>query len=85
MNREQRQRIADTICDEWVNSQGDLESNALFERLVGEGMRLDSSELLDFLDELDEANLIGLQKPVFIGNRRITDVDVALCEYPLNY
>jgi hypothetical protein len=85
MDREQRQQIADAICEEWDNSQGAIESNVLYERLVGAGMQLQKYELLDFLDELEDADLISLQKPVSIGHRRITDVDALLYKEPLNY
>ena len=83
MDRAQRQRIADAVCEEWEKSQGVLESNTLYERLVGEGEQLRNSDLLDFLDELQEANLISQHQ--HIGSRRIQDVAPALCEEPLNY
>ena len=85
MDREQRQRIVDTFCDEWDSSQGDIESNALCECLVGEGMRLDHSELLDSLDDLEGAGLTSLRKPISKGSGRITDVDPVLYEELLIY
>ncbi len=83
MDSELRQRIADTICEEWEASGRDIDSSAIYERLLGEDERLRNDELQEFMMELIGANLIsGI---VYLGNVRITDVDQALCEYPLNY
>ena len=83
VNREQRQRIANTICEEWKVSEGDIDSSAIYERLLGEDERLQTNEFQLFMLDLIGANLIsGI---VYPGNVRITDVDPALCEYPLNY
>jgi hypothetical protein len=79
----QRQRIADTICEEWDASEGDVESNTIYERLSGWDERPEHDEFQEFLRELIGADLIsGI---VYLGNVRITDVDPALCEHPLNY
>ncbi len=83
MDSELRQRIADTICEEWEASGRDIDSSAIYERLLGEDERLRNDEFQEFMMELIGANLIsGI---VYLGNVRITDVDQALCEYPLNY
>ena len=83
MDREQRQRIADTICEEWKTSEGDIDSSAIYERLLGEDEQLRNDEFQEFMRELIGANLIsGI---IYLGNVRITDVDSALCEDPLNY
>jgi hypothetical protein len=83
VDRAQRQRIADIICEEWEASGGDIDSNAIYERLLGEDERLHDDEFQEFMLELIGANLIsGI---VYLGNVRITDVDPSLCEHPLNY
>jgi hypothetical protein len=83
MDREQRQRIADIICEEWETSEGDIDNNAIYERLLGEDEQLRNDEFQEFIRELISANLIsGI---IYLGNVRIIDVDPALCEYPLNY
>jgi hypothetical protein len=83
MDTEQRQRIANIICEEWKASERDIDSNAIYERLLGEDERLHNDEFQEFMLELIGANLIsGI---VYLGNVRITDVDPALCEHPLNY
>jgi hypothetical protein len=83
VDRAQRQRIADTICEEWETSEGDIDSSAIYERLSGWDERPEHYEFLEFFRELIGAKLIsGI---TYLGNVRITDVDPALCEYPLNY
>lgn len=83
MDREQRQRIAETICKEWKASEGDIDSSAIYERLLGEDERLQNDDFQEFMRELISANLIsGI---IYLGNVRITDVDPSLCEHPLNY
>jgi hypothetical protein len=83
VDREQRQRIANTICEEWKTSEGDIDSSTIYERLSGWEERPEHDEFLEFMLELIGANLIsGI---IYLGNIRITDVDPALCEHPLNY
>lgn len=84
MNREQRQRIADAICEERDDSRGMLESDTLFERLIRDwDHELHRDALLAFLDELEDHNLISQIR--YLGNRRIHAVAPVLCEEPLNY
>jgi hypothetical protein len=85
VDREQRQQIADVICREWNYGNPPpryLESSALRERLAGEGMHLSDGDLLGFLDELAEGEL--LKQREYIGNRRIEGINQLLCEEPLN-
>ena len=83
MDREQRQRIADIICEEWKASGGDIDSSAIYERLLDEYEPIQNDEIQEFMRELISTNLIsGI---IYLGNVRITDVDPALCEYPLNF
>jgi hypothetical protein len=82
VDREQRQRIADIICEEWKASGGDIDSSAIYERLLDEDERLQKDEFQEFMRELISTNMISAM--IYLGNVRITDVDPALCEYPLN-
>lgn len=83
MDTAQRQRIADTICEEWHASGEDVESTTIYERLSGWDERPEHDEFLEFIRELMSASLIsGI---VYLGNVRITDVNPDLCEQPLNY
>ena len=84
MDRRQRQRVADVICEEWFNSDPPpryLESTDLLRRLEGEGEHVSNEELLEFLDALAPAYITQQQ---FVGNTRIEGVDPALCDEPLN-
>lgn len=83
MDREQRQRIADIICEEWKASGGDIDSSAIYERLLDEDERLQKDEFQEFMRELISTNMISAM--IYLGNVRITDVDPALCEYPLKF
>ena len=84
MDREERQRIADAVCEEWDNSHGMLESDTLYERLIKDwDYELHRDALLAFLDELEEHNLISQIR--YLGKRRIHAVDPDLCEEPLDW
>ena len=83
MDREQRQRIADIICEEWKASGADIDSSAIYERLLDEDERLQKDEFQEFMRELISTNMISAM--IYLGNVRITDVDPALCEYPLKF
>ena len=83
VDREQRQRIADIICEEWKASGGDIDSSAIYERLLDEDERLQKDEFQEFMRELISTNMISAM--IYLGNVRITDVDPALCEYPLKF
>ena len=81
MDRELRQRIVDTICEEWQTSSGsdELDSSRIYERLVSEGAQFAESDMQELVGS-------GLVRGVIhLGNVRITDVDSDLCEQPLNY
>jgi hypothetical protein len=83
VDREQRQRIADIICEEWKASGGDIDSSTIYERLLDEDEPLQNDEFQEFMRELISTNLIsGI---IYLRNVRITDVDPALCEYPLKF
>lgn len=86
MDTEQRQLIADTICNEWetLEEGDDLKSLDLHQRLVDEGMELNSRELMNFLDEMATHNLVSQVRHLGMHGR-ITGVSPDLCDYPLNY
>ena len=37
MDERLRKRIVDVICDRWERTEGDLDSMAVYDRLIGEG------------------------------------------------
>jgi FMN phosphatase YigB (HAD superfamily) len=81
MGREQRQLIADTICFEWrdkLEGASELESNAIYERVVQEDARIEYPEFLEVLQQLVEGDQIN--GTVFVSNVRITGVSPTLCE-----
>jgi hypothetical protein len=81
MGREQRQLIADTICLEWRDKPegaSELESNAIYERVVQEDARIEYPEFLEVLQQLVEGDQIS--GTVFVSNVRITGVSPTLCE-----
>ncbi|MDQ3912235.1 MAG: hypothetical protein M3305_10795 [Actinomycetota bacterium] len=83
MDREQRQRITDIFCEEWKASGRDIDCRPIYERLLDEDKRLQNDEFQEFMRELISTNLMsGI---IYPGNVRITDVDPALCEYPLKF
>jgi len=79
MDIELQRRVIVAICEEWKTTDGgDIDSNAIYERLVSEDEQIANDELLAILEELQERGLIsGI---LYIGNMRITDVDPDLCE-----
>ena len=36
-NERLKRRIVDAICEEWERAEGDLDSMAVYDRLIGEG------------------------------------------------
>jgi hypothetical protein len=85
MDRELRQRIVDTICEEWQTSSGsdELDSSRIYERPVSEGAQFAESDMQEFMQELVGSGLV--RGVIHLGNVRITDVDSDLCEQSLNY
>jgi hypothetical protein len=79
MDIELQRRVIVAICEEWENTDGgDVDSNAIYERLISEDEQIENDELLAILEELQERGLIsGI---LYIGNMRITDVAPDLCE-----
>jgi hypothetical protein len=84
VDKRQRQRVADIICEEWFYSDPSpryLESNDLLRRLEGESEHVSNEELLDLLDDLAP---VYITQSVFIDGRRIEGVDPTLCDETLN-
>jgi hypothetical protein len=81
MGRDQRQLIADIICLEWrdkLEGTNELESAAIYERVVQEDARIEYPEFLEVLQQLVEGDLIS--GTVFVSNVHITGVSPTLCE-----
>ena len=79
MDIELQRRVIAAICEEWETTDGgDIDSNAIYERLVSEDEQIGNDHLLAILEELQGRGLI--EGILFIGNMRITDVDPDLCE-----
>ncbi len=81
MGKNQRQLIADTICSEWWNKPegaSELESKAIYERVVQEDARIEYPEFLEVLQQLVEGDQIS--GTVFVSHVRITDVPPTFCE-----
>jgi hypothetical protein len=72
-----RRRIVDAICEEWERTEGDLDSIAVYDRLIGEGENFPLSEMEELMYELAARDLIS--GTIHLGDVRITDIGPDLC------
>ena len=77
MDEQLKRRIVDAICEEWERTEGDLDSMALYDRLIAEGENFPLSEMEELMYELVAKNLIS--GTVHLGDVRITDIAPDLC------
>jgi hypothetical protein len=79
-NERLKRRIVDAICEEWErrkSREGDLDSMAVYDRLIGEGENFPLSEMEEFMYELVARDLIS--GTIHLGDVRITDIGPDLC------
>ena len=85
LDQQTRNRIIRAICMEWETTDGHMNSEAIYERLVNEGEEPPANTMKELLEELKAMLLIrgafflGRDEIVRHGNMRITDVDPDLC------
>jgi hypothetical protein len=77
MDERLRRRIVDAICEEWERMEGDLDSMAVYDRLIGEGEFFPLSEMEELMYELVARDLIS--GTIHLGDVRITDIGPDLC------
>jgi hypothetical protein len=77
MDERLRRRIVDAICAEWERTEGDLDSMAVYDRLIGEGENFPLSEMEELMYELVARDLIS--GTIDLGDVRITDIGPDLC------
>jgi hypothetical protein len=76
-NERLKRRIVDAICEEWERTEDDLDSMAVYDRLIGEGENFPLSEMEEFMYELVARDLIS--GTIHLGDVRITDIAPDLC------
>ena len=77
MDEPLKRRIVDAICEEWERTDGDLDSMAVYNRLIGDGENFPLSEMEELMYELVTRNLII--GTIHLGDVRITDIAPDLC------
>ncbi len=77
MDERLKRRIVDAICEEWERAEGDLDSMAVYDRLIGEGENFPLSEMEELVYELVARDLIS--GTIHLGDVRITDIGPDLC------
>jgi hypothetical protein len=77
MDEQLKRRIVDAICEEWERTEGELDSMAVYDRLIGEGENFPLSEMEELMYELVAKNLIS--GTIHLGDVRITDIAPHLC------
>jgi hypothetical protein len=77
MDERLRRRIVDANCEEWERTEGDLDSMAVYDRLIGEGENFPLSEVEELMYELVARDLIN--GTIHLGDVRITDIGPDLC------
>ena len=77
MDERLQRRIVDAICEEWERTEGELDSMAVYDRLIGEGETFPLSEMEEFMYELVARDLIS--GTIHLGDVRITDIAPDLC------
>jgi hypothetical protein len=77
MDEQLKRRIVDAICEEWERTEGDMDSMAVYVRLIGEGENFPLSEMEELMYELVARDLIS--GTAHLGDVRITDIAPDLC------
>jgi hypothetical protein len=75
-----REEIISIICEEWPNSEDELNEFVIHERLVAAGVEASEDDVQQVLLQLSDHQYIRLAgEPNALGGMAVVDVDPELC------